>query len=186
MTWLQKTVSVIRDVVVVVAIAVGAVALMRWLTRGKWPRMQQDGSIAKPPTSSDLPSTQDCEDWLRGNTTKVLIGLLLSGLILSHTWTLRANSAFVTNAVKGMYEYSQLLEGTSVDSISNILQLPDGKYKIWFRMQVLKWPPEDKQYRTILRGIPVRFEHQVQSGPPWLWIIGSFVVGGLIGYGVAK
>lgn len=186
MTWVKKFVDVIKNILIVTLMVTGVIVLVRYVTKGKWPKIDQNGPIEKPPTNSDLPTSKDCDNWLKGNTTKVLIGLLTSVMILSSTWNLSANTSFITNAVKGMYEYSQILEGTSIDSITNIFQLTNGEYKLWYRISVKKWPPESNSYRHILRGIPIKLDNPVQTSTPWGWIIGSFIVGGLIGFGIAK
>lgn len=188
MTW-TKIVTAVRDVVVVVATVVGLVFLIRFLTRGKWPKLEADGpvkTLPQPPSSgsSDPPSSQDCKDWLDEKRIPVWITVLWLSFLLMAT-PLRAELN-ITNAVMGMYEYAQILDGTSHDRVTNVVHLGDGRYNIYFRLAPLRYPASAGIERQIIKVIPVKLEREVSTTTPWLYIIGSFALGTLIGIGIAR
>ncbi len=84
----------------------------------------------------------------------------------------------------GCMQYRQLLDGKSVDKLTNVLHIEDGLYKMYFDMSVRVY--DTGRERHILRIIPVKLDSKPSSGTSWVWIAAASVAGFAFGYAVAK
>lgn len=187
--WLTTTLTSIRDLLIIAATVVGIVWVIRFLTRGKWPKIEQDGPVvASPVDAPDLPTGAELEKWLVEQSKRAMkmwsIMVVASSLLLT---TLPIQAQAVTNltngSIAGMYEYRQILDGKSVDSVTNIFHISEGMYKLYFEMRVKIYG--QSQPRVIQRIIPIKLSDPV-SDYTWLYVAGGFIFGGVLGYAIAK